>query len=379
MRRSTTAHSTALQGTAALFVIALVFVGATCSGDTAVGGVLRTPDSAETWEIKNYSGVDRNRVVTIDGLNITKVRIDPKNPAIIYLTTIENGIYKSDTGGDQWYVTPLGSGTVRDLQIDPVETNILYATLNNQVIRSTDSGMTWESIYTDAQGGIITRLAIDWFSPSRIYAGTSLGTIIITEDSGSNWRVAYDVVGQISDLLMSGQDSRILYATELGKSVHRTRDAGASWADLFAAQEKLENPDFQKFLSEHPEVQNIVTTSLDTNDGNRIYIGTKYGLLTSSNGGDSWTDITTLIAKKADQNLLMKNITTVKGQSSILFFTINNQIHKSVDGGATWKTIDNVPSAKRINYIAEHPLEPGVFYAGMLTPEEQKKSILQPF
>lgn len=344
----------------------LTLVGASCGGGTTNGGVLRSNDVAETWEFKNFVSQVKKRVYSIAGVNVHRIRIDNSAIDTMYLLTVENGIYKTDTAGDSWYQLPINSGLVRDLQIHPDDNQILFGAYNTQIIRSLDGGQTWESLYTDVQNALITRLAIDWFNPSRMYAATTLGTVLESTDSGLNWRVIHDLEGQISDLIMSPVDSRVLFITEFEKSIHRTVDGGATWVDLLRGPEAQKDVALQKFISEHPQVTNVKNISQDARRPNSLFASTAQGLMTSDDLGIHWQMMKTLIAEEAPENSLMRNITTFNDKEGYIIFTINNQIHKSIDGGTSWKTIDNYPSSQIISALVRLPKRP----VKILTAEE---------
>ena len=57
------------------------------------------------------------------------------------------------------------------------------------VVKSTDGGENWREINTGISNEYINDLAIDPFTPTTLFAGTS-GGMFMSTDSGENW---YDI------------------------------------------------------------------------------------------------------------------------------------------------------------------------------------------
>ena len=157
-----------------------------------VGGVYRSTDNGQSWEIKN------------SGLSIYFVQdiaYDPHNTDILYLAT-RGGIYKSTNGGDSWTAKRSGfpeyeefsfSAPINDIVVDPVNNNILYAgvgvhkkgydfdsyhwdsvELKGSIYKSVDSGETWKLIRKTGinRKAMIYSLDIDPVNTNIIYAAT---------------------------------------------------------------------------------------------------------------------------------------------------------------------------------------------------------------
>jgi len=129
-----------------------------------MGDLFKSTNSGTTWQAVG-NGLD---------VFVTTLVIDPVTPTILYAGTINNGVYKSTTGGAVWTPVGLSQIPVTSLAIDPVTPTILYAaTRDNGAFKSTDGGITWQPINTGfVIGASLVQMAIDPLTPSTLYAIT---------------------------------------------------------------------------------------------------------------------------------------------------------------------------------------------------------------
>jgi photosystem II stability/assembly factor-like uncharacterized protein len=227
-------------------LVSLALFGASC-GTPSDGGVFKSEDQGETWAQKVFVDQQKKKVLTIANVNVEQIFFDPTNSDIMYMASKTNGIYKTLTAGEQWYQLDTGATRVRDIAIDPNDVNVLYSTRGTEIIKSVDAGDHWDSVYTDAQAGIIMQVRVDWFNSQHIIATTSIGTVVASIDGGTNWRVVEQVDEPLSTLIIDPTDSRIMYILELDKNVHRSTDGGNTWTELLTVD--------QLSLTPNPEVE----------------------------------------------------------------------------------------------------------------------------
>ncbi len=190
----------------------LVFIGMgeTCirgniqSGD----GVYKSTDAGKTWTHVGFR----------DAKNISKIRIDPNNPEIIYVAAFghhgapndERGVFKSTDGGQTWRRTLFRDAKTAaiDLSIDPNNPNIMFAAMweafrvewgmssggpGSGLFKSTDAGETWTEITRNPglPSGLIGRIgvAVSGADSNRIYAvvENDNGGLFRSEDGGATW------------------------------------------------------------------------------------------------------------------------------------------------------------------------------------------------
>jgi photosystem II stability/assembly factor-like uncharacterized protein len=330
------------------------------------GGVWKTTDFGNTWN----PIFDDQPTGSVGALAVA-----PSDPNVIYVGSGEglqrpdlatgDGIYKSIDAGKTW--THLG---LRDAQqiaailVDPKDPNRLFVAAvghpygpnaERGVFRSTDGGQTFQKVlYKDENTGAAD-LAFDPANPQTVYAvlwaarvapwevrsGASFITagsgIFKSIDGGTNWRPLTkglpgpeDGLGRIGIAVAPSQPSRIYASVEAKKNggVYVSNDAGESW--------KLVNLDHRiggggpgamgiAVAPDNPEVLYVAnTTTWKSADGGKTFVGFK-----GAPGGDDYQRI--WISAENPQVIALSS-----DQGAVV----------SVNGGATWSTWYNQPTAQ---------------------------------
>lgn len=195
----------------------IVFIG---TGETCIrgnimpgDGVYRSRDGGKTWTHVGFK----------ESHGISKIRIHPTNPDIIYVASFgkfsvpseERGVFKSSDGGTTWKRVLFRddkTGAI-DISIDRNNPNVLYASLweayrkeyqmssggpGSGLFKSTDGGETWTEI-TRNQGmpaGLVGRIgvAVSGANSSRVYAlvENEKGGLFSSNDAGATWTLVND-------------------------------------------------------------------------------------------------------------------------------------------------------------------------------------------
>lgn len=351
--------------TTPLFIIAtfLVFVGASCNSG-ADGGVFLSTDEGETWVQKVFVNQEGRKVNTIAGLDVELLRMDPVDSSVMYIASQSSGALKTTTSGEQWIPLPLPKERVRDIAVNPVVNTDVYAAIGNNVYKSADGGASWEIVFTDTQGGNVKRIAIDWYNTQRIFVGTTIGSILLSEDGGVNWKVVFQVNEPFTELLIDRSDSRIVYALELDHALHKSVDGGFTWVNLL-------DEDYTEQSGKNST--RVKQLSLDPNNTSTLYLSSSQGISRSTDRGETWVPLSTLIERGAEENSSILNMTVTPGDSSTLYFTVGRLIHKSMDTGNTWKTIETFPSQRKITSLIIHPEQSSTLYASVQKQEKERR------
>ena len=336
------------------------------------GGVWKTTDYGRTWN----PVFDDQPTGSVGALAIA-----PANPEIIYVGSGEglrrpdlstgDGIYKSSDGGRSWQ--HLGS---RDWQqiaaivVDPHDPNrVLVAVLGHPygpnaergVFRSTDGGLTWQKVlYKDENTGAID-LAFDPSNSQIIYAdmwasrrppwttgggynGPGSGLYKST-DGGTTWRQLAkglptwaEGLGRIG-LGIAPNDSSQIYALvdspKLG-GLYRSDDAGETWQRINSDDRLWGRGD------------DFACVRVDPKNKDTIYIA-NISTYRSTDGGHNFTAI-----KGAPGGDDYHTIWINPGNPQIIALAVDQGVTISVNGGQTWSSWYNQPTAQFYHVITDN-------------------------
>jgi photosystem II stability/assembly factor-like uncharacterized protein len=341
------------------------------------GGVWKTTDAGRTW----VPIFDSQPTGSIGALAIA-----PSNPDIIYVgsgeglrrpdLSVGDGVYKSTDAGRTWQHLGQSNGALRDAQqigsilVDPKDPNrVFVAALGHPygpnaergVFRSLDGGQSWQKVlYKDDNIGAIG-LAFDprnsqvifvgmWASrrppwtTSGAYNGAGSGLYKST-DGGTNWRQITkglpsdaDGVGRIGvDVSLS--DPNRMYAwvdSKKNGGIYRSDDAGESW-QLVNNENRVvgRGDDFN-------------CVRVDPRNGDVIYVANT-STYKSTDAGKTFTAI-----KGAPGGDDYHTIWINPDNSDIIALAVDQGATISVNGGKTWSSWYNQPTAQFYHVITDN-------------------------
>jgi len=278
----------------------VIYVGEgeqTLRGNVSPGkGMWRSTDAGKTW---THLGL-------INSQHISRIRIHPTNPDLVYVAVMGNlwkassdrGLYRSRNGGKTWEKLLYSNDRagIGDLVMDPGNPRILFASAwemkrngyrmdsggpGSQLYRSADEGDTWTRI-TDRPGlpkGTwgIAGLAISPADPQRIWAciEAAEGGLFRSDDGGSTWvktsndRELRQRAWYYSRLSADPKDRDVVYA--LNVPFLKSTDGGKTFVEV-------ETPH-----SDHHDLW------IDPADPQRMIVANDGGAPVTRDGGLNWT------------------------------------------------------------------------------------------
>jgi len=294
-------------------------------GGSFGGTLYRSTDGGNTW----------SEVPALDG--ISAFDIEFASDGTVYLAS-QDSVRKSTDGGLSWVTLNLGIGAndqVFDVALDPVDSSILWAGIGDalgsqpvNVMRSTDSGATWEDRTPPLAAPISARgIAVDPNNSNTVIAvfGGDFGggEVWVTTDGGDSWTdrsaglpgnplnaVVYDG----TRLLVGGG---LLFGSQF-VGLYESPDLGVTWTPL------------------HDDTWPILVVediAVDSNDAARVFVAIDGGGVNrTTDGGVTWQ-----IGIGGSQALAGRSIRFRPGSSQELFLgTSSLAVFHSTNSGDTF-------------------------------------------
>jgi len=351
----------------------VLYVGmgeATIRGNVSHGdGVYKSTDAGATWQ---HLGLAATR-------NIAKVRAHPSNPDIVYVAALghahgpnpERGIFRSTDGGTTWeHVLSRGEDVgANDLSIDPTNPRILYAALwrarrhphqlasggeGCAIFRSTDGGETWTELThnTGLPKGPVGKIGIA-ASPARagrVWATVEAedGVIFRSDDFGATWeRLCED----------RGVRQRPWYYQHIFAD---PQDAETVWVLNVRLWRSTDGGrTFNLMAVPHGDNHDLW---IDPHNAQRLIEGNDGGATISVNGGASWSSIynqpTAEFYHVTTDNQVPYRVYGAQQDNSTI------SVPSRSDHGAITESDATEIGGGESGYIAVHPSNPRIIYAG---------------
>ena len=230
-------------------------------------GILKSTDAGQSWQ---WLGVD-----VFHRRSIARIVIHPTNPDIVYVAVGalpvnglpgNTGVWKSTNGGLNWTRMIQGmsltdNDAVSDLFMDRTNPEVLFAAVG------TPAGSAANGVYKSTDGGASWSVAGNFPLGS---ADIRMGRISLAQAPSAPLTIYAAIAG-------SGQGGAGRGLLRHAKSI----DGGATWTNLTTAP---------NYMSSAGDYMNVL--AVDPSDANIVYAA-GLNVITTRNGGMSWTDIST--------------------------------------------------------------------------------------
>lgn len=295
---------------------------------------------------------------------IRSVLIHPNNANIIYAGAATGGVWKSTNGGQTWASLDdfMPTQVIGSLAMAPADSNTIYAGtgeiftffaeglwLRGQdrgqgIFVSRDAGATWSALAsTQSQTDdwrFVSRIAVDPSSSSHIFAATSTGLWQSTDAGQSFTKV---LSGIFLDVKIHPLQPRNVVASTMGGPTMFSNDFGANWtastfpSGTLTADTRVElAPVTQQTQQWRALVIRRAASPPPPTSG-------VVGLLTSSNGGQSFTSLGIPTGNCAQTNRVYTGALWVDPQNADRMLIASTHVCKTTDGGASFTRIAEPP------------------------------------
>ena len=332
----------------------------------ASGGIWRSTDAGANWQpIFDKESIASIGSIAVAASDHNVIYAGSGEACIRGNITYGNGVYKSVDGGKNWKNVGLkDTRHIGAVIIDPKNPNIVFVAAlghaygSNEergVFRSTDGGATWQKVlFRDNKTGAIdivfdpnnsnTLFASLWQvyrTPWSLDSGGPGSGLYKSTDGGSTWKhleahgLPAGILGRIG-ISVSGADSNRVYALVEAKEggLFRSEDGGENWAKVNDDGRLRQRAWYFTHIFADPK-------SADT-----VYI-LNTGMLRSSDGGRSFN---LLNAPHGDHHGLWID----PDHPQRLINGNDGGATVSTDGGKTWTTQYNQPTAQFYHVITDN-------------------------
>jgi photosystem II stability/assembly factor-like uncharacterized protein len=299
------------------------------------------------------------------GGRVTAVAGVPSQPSVYYFGATGGGVWKTTDGGANWEPISdgfFGTGSVGAIGVSEADPNVIYVGMGESPIRgnvshgdgvykSMDAGKTWKKVGLEDTRHI-GRVRVHPRNPDIVYVA-ALGHIFgpneqrgvfRSKDGGKTWeRVLFrsNKAGAI-DLILDPSNPNVIYAGfwEVfrtpyslesggpGSGLFKSTDGGDSWTEL------TRHPGLPKGLvgkvgiTVSPANPERVWAIVEAEDG---------GVFRSDNGGRTWTKVNE--ERRLRQRAWYYTRIYADPKNADAVYVLNTGFYKSNDGGRTYTTI----------------------------------------
>lgn len=272
-----------------------------------------------------------------EGETLFRIAIAASNPAVMYVSSRAEGVFRSADGGSSWHAAAGGleHADIQAIAVAPHSTDVVIAGgARSGLYRTADGGKHWRSV------AALRRPRAIAFVPGsgRAVVGDGGGRVSISDDDGSTWHeAAHSGDGGITAVAASTEavGSTVFAATDHGTML-RSKDGGTSFAPL---PKKGLPPE---------SIPSIVLSPNYRRDHTLWASASRSGVYRSTNGGERWIRVSKGLT--TDPQAQTVHVTEFRGLavavdrtgSRVIFAGGFDGLFRSDDGGHQWWTVDTL-------------------------------------
>lgn len=338
-------------------LVAITTLGAGCSlsgssksaDNSKDGGVYKSTDSGTTWSQAVAYPTARS-IGSIGTAEILALATDPQDHKVLYAGTSENGLLYSYDSAASWFTVQdanMQTNAISAVAVDPKNICTLFAASGARLYRSTTCGRTFESVYDESREKIsVQEIAMDWYNDGQLYIGLSNGDVLKSFNRGETWVKVLAAKDEVSSILVSYQDSRIVLVGADG-SFWKSTDGGVSWTEKTDALDSFKSSN------------KIVALTQDA-AGSVVYAASKYGLLKSTDVGETWGSVKLLTAPG---EVAIKALAVNPKNANNIYYVTDSTFYVTTDNGADWDT-QKLTGGWGASVLLNDPVETSTIYLG---------------
>lgn len=385
--------------------------------------IYRSEDGGESWRV---TADDPRPGLGIGGGDLPVLRIDPKDPNVVYSATIV--CWKSTDAGKTWigWRGAPGGDDYQNVWINPNDSRTILLGSDQGAIITVNGGETWSSWYNQPTAQLY-HVSADNAFPYRLYSGQQESGSVGIASRGNDGAITFrdwhpvaaeeygyvvadpldpDIVyggklsrydrrtGQAQDILpvplrtpafrmirtqpivFSARDPHLLFFC--GNTLWQTRDRGNTWQQISPDLTRT-NFDLPASIGKYrdqptakPKQRGVIyAVAPSPLDIKRIWAGTDDGLIhLTTDAGKNWKNVTppNLSAWQKVSIIEASHFDAQTAYAAINTLRLDDNrphILRTRDAGATWQEIVNgMPDGQTVNTVREDPKRKGLLFAG---------------
>ena len=317
-----------------------------------------------TFDESLYNALEYRCIGPFRGGRSAAVTGVPGDPMTYYFGATGGGVWKTTDGGQTWKNISDGffGGSIGAVAVSEWDPNVIYVGGGEKTVRgnvshgygmwkSTDKGKTWESIGLE-KTRYIPRIRIHPRNPDLVYAAV-LGHIsgpnqergvYRSKDGGKNWESVLFVDNEVGavDLVMDPSNPRVLYTSMWrlkrtpyslesggpGSGLWKSTDGGDSWSDITRNNGLPRGTVGIIGVTISPVNPDRIWAIIEAKDG---------GVFRSDDGGEKWRKVNE--ERKLRQRAWYYTRIYADSKNEEIVYILNVRFWRSKDGGKTYDSI----------------------------------------
>jgi photosystem II stability/assembly factor-like uncharacterized protein len=323
------------------------------------GGVWKTTDAGQTWAnvTDGQIGVGSMGAIDVSQSDPNTIYIGTGSDGLRSNVSIGDGVYKSSDAGKTWaHIGLKDIGNVGGVRVHPSNPEVAFvAAIGNPfkpnadrgVFRTKDGGKTWQKVLfvSDSTGAVDVEFqpgnpnvmfAAMWRGerkPWTIISGAREGGIYRSTDGGDTWAkvtngLPNELVGKANIAVSNANPNRVYVLIEAkpGSGLYRSDDGGQSFQVASTFAQIITRPFY------------YTTITADPKNADVVYAGSE-GYFRSADAGKTWQPMRVPHGDNHDMWINPNN-------SDIMIQSNDGGANVSINGGRTWSTQYNQPTAE---------------------------------